>query len=126
MERALVKFGMKKDEDALKILQPVLVEGDQLRERYIYLSRALLDMERFEISDAYFKKAMQLHSSPYPYFNRGCAYARRGEKDKAFAALNKAVELGINVRKNYEDSKDLVGLKNDRRWRTLMEKMESK
>ena len=123
MEKALVKFGLNNDEEALRILAPILTEGDQLRERYIYLSRALLDMTRFEISDEYFEKAMTLHASPAPYFNRGCAYAKVGEKDKAFVALNKAVELGMGVKKEYESNRDLASLRNDARWKGLMEKM---
>jgi Tol biopolymer transport system component len=123
MEKALVKFGLHNDEEALRILSPILKEGDQLRERYIYLSRALLDMARFEISDEYFEKAMAIHASPGPYFNRGCAYAKMGEIDKAFVALNKAVDFGIGVRKEYEDNADLAILKKDPRWKGLMEKM---
>ncbi|HMG90034.1 MAG TPA: hypothetical protein VK589_08235, partial [Chryseolinea sp.] len=103
MEKALVKFGLNNDDEALRLLAPILAEGDQLRERYIYLSRALLDMERFDISDEYFEKAMTLHASPAPYYTRGCVYAKLGEKDKAFIALNKAVDLGMSVRKEYED-----------------------
>ncbi|HEX6893131.1 MAG TPA: hypothetical protein VF141_20620, partial [Chryseolinea sp.] len=123
MEKALVKFGMNNDEDASQILVPILVEGDQLRERYIYLSRALLDMARFDISDEYFEKAMAIHASPAPYFNRGCAFAKMGEIDKAFVALNKAVELGMGVKKEYEDNADLTNLKKDPRWKELMEKI---
>jgi hypothetical protein len=123
MEKALVKFGLDNDAEALRILSPILVEGDQLRDRYIYLSRALLDMERFEISDDYFEKAMKLHASPSPYFSRGCAYAKLGQKDKAFLALNKAVDLGMGVRKEYEDNPDLVSLMNDARWKMLMERL---
>ncbi len=123
MEKALVKFGLNNDDEAFRILAPILVEGDQLRERYIYLSRALLDMGRFEISDDYFEKAMTLHASPSPYFSRGCAYAKMGQKDKAFLALNKAVELGMGVRKEYEDNPDLASLMNDERWKMLMEKL---
>ena len=123
MEKALVKFGLNNDDAALRTLAPILVEGDQLRERYIYLSRALIDMGRFEISDDYFEKAMKLHASPSPYFSRGCAYAKIGQKDKAFVALNKAVELGMKIRKEYEDNPDLVPLMNDARWKMLMERL---
>jgi tetratricopeptide (TPR) repeat protein len=102
---------------------PILVEGDQLRERYIYLSNALLGMGRFEVSDDYFEKAMTLHASPSPYYSRGCVYAKMGQKDKAFVALNRAVDLGMRVRKEYEDNPDLTKLRDDVRWKMLMEKL---
>jgi tetratricopeptide (TPR) repeat protein len=123
MEKALMKFGMNKNDEASRLLAPVLTEGDQQWERYIYLSRGLLDMERYETSDDYFEKAMVIHASPYPYFNRGCAYAKIGQNDRAFVALNKAVELGINVRNEYENNIDLEKLKDDPRWKILMGKM---
>jgi Tol biopolymer transport system component len=123
MEKALVKFGLNKDDEALRILVPILVEGDQLRERYIYLSNALLGMGRFEVSDDYFEKAMTLHASPSPYYSRGCVYAKMGQKDKAFVALNRAVDLGMRVRKEYEDNPDLTKLRDDVRWKMLMEKL---
>ena len=125
MEVALVKFGMNKDNEAIKLLEPILIEGDQLRQQYIYLSTALLEMDKFDISDDYFEKAMAIHASAFPYFNRGRAYAKIGQKDQAFAALNRAVELGIKVRKEYEDNIDLIKLKSDPRWKILTEKMEA-
>jgi tetratricopeptide (TPR) repeat protein len=123
MEQALVKFGMNKDDEAIKLLAPILVDADQLRERYIYLSFSLLEMQKFETSDAYFEKAMMIHASSFPYYRRGRAYAKIDQKDRAFTALNKAVDLGNNARREYENNPDLTGLKNDSRWQTLMEKM---
>ncbi len=123
LEKALVNFGMNKDDDAIKLLAPILVEDDQLRERYIYLSFALLEMEKFETSDDYFEKAMAIHASPFPYYRRGCAFAGVGLKDRAFPALEKAVELGMGPKKEYEDNPDLASLKSDTRWKKLMEKV---
>ena len=123
MEKALVKFGLNEGDEARKLLEPILVEGDQLRERYIYLSSALVDMEKFEVSDSYFEKAMLIHASPFPYFRRGCAYARIGQKERAFVALEKAVDLGMGPRKEFEDNLDLASLKSDGRWKRLMDRI---
>ena len=123
LEKALVNFGMNKDDGAIKLLAPILVEGDPLRERYIYLSFALLEMEKFETSEDYFEKAMAIHASPFPYYRRGCALARAGLDDRAFPALEKAAELGMGPRKQYEDNPDLASLKSDTRWKKLMDKV---
>jgi hypothetical protein len=123
MEKALVKFGMNEDNDAINLLAPILVKSDQLRERYIYLSLALLDMEKFVVSDDYFEKAMAIHASPSPYFRRGCAYARIGQIDRAFPVLERAFELGMRLGKEYEDNPDLTPLKSDARWKKLLHKM---
>jgi Tol biopolymer transport system component len=124
METALVKFGIDRDDEAVKLLSPILVDGDQLRERYIYLSTALLDMGKLKISDEYFEKAMAIFPSSFPYYNRAGVLARVGEKDKAFDALNKAVAHGgYTARKDYETDPNLQSLKSDPRWKKLLEKL---
>lgn len=125
MERALVQFGLNKTEEAAKLLSPLLVEGDQLRERYLYLSIALLDMAKIQPSEAYFAKAMAIHPSSYPYFNRACTLARMGEKDRAFDALNQAVSYGSLVMKtDYQNVADLKALEADARWKLLMARLK--
>ena len=125
MEMALVKFGLDKDDEASSLLAPILVEGDQLRERYIYLSGSLLEMEKLKTSDEYFDKAMAIFPSSFPYYNRAGALARIGEKDRAFKALDNAVEHGgYNVRKDYETDPSLESLKSDTRWKVLMQKLK--
>lgn len=125
MERALVQFGLNKVEEANKILKPLLVEGDQLRERYLYLSVALLDMGTLQPSEVFFEKAMAIHASSYPYFNRACTLARMGEKDRAFAALNQAVNYGSLVLKtDYQNVADLKPLESDARWEQLLARLK--
>ncbi len=124
-EMALVSFGLNKDDEARKLLAPLLEPGDQLRERFIYLSNSLLDMGMLNASDEYFEKAMALGAGSVPYYNRAGALALIGEKDRAFAALNKAVELGgYNLKRNYKSDPSLDSLKSDPRWKTLLEKLK--
>jgi hypothetical protein len=124
MEKALVKFGANKDDEAARLLAPILKEGNQLRDRYLYLSNSLFDMAKFEPSDEYFEKAMSIRSHGVFWYNRACGYTHIGHKDKAFMGLNKAADLGYNTKKNYEDDPDLVPLKSDARWKVLMGKLK--
>jgi hypothetical protein len=124
IEKGLLKFAADQDEEAHKILSSVLKEGSQLRNRYLYLSNALLDMEKFRQSDVFFEKAMLIRSHGFFWFNRGRSYTRLGYKDKAFETLGKAVSLGYDVRKNYEADPDLVPLKSDSRWEVLMKQLK--
>jgi len=124
-ERALVNFGLHRDEEANALLLPILGQGDQQRDRLLYLSASLLDMRRLDISDIYFDKAMQLGAGSFPYYQRACALARIGEKDRAFTALEKAVDLGgFNVRKEYENEDAFHSLHADERWAKLLEKLK--
>ena len=125
MESALVNFGLDNNEKAVGILSPVMSPGNQLREQYIYLSNALLDMQKLKISDEYFDKAMDIFPSSFPYFNRARTLARMGEKDRAFEALDKAIRhAGITSRSVYETNADLESIKSDVRWKLLMQKLK--
>jgi len=124
MEKALVQFALNKDEEAVRFLSPVLEDGNQLREKYLYLSNSLFDMAKFEPSDEYFEKAMSISSHGVFWYNRACGYTHIGHKDKAFRALNKAAALGYNEQKKYEADPDLVPLKSDARWSLLMKKLK--
>jgi hypothetical protein len=124
MEMALVKNGMNKDDDADKILSPILVEGEQQRDRYLHLSNELLEMEMFQKSDKYFIKAMALHSNMYDYYRRAQAFARLGEKNKAIKHLLKAIDQGYSSRQDIENEKCFTLLKSDARWEKLLVRLK--
>jgi hypothetical protein len=82
-------------------------------------------MRKLKASDEYFEKAMAIFPSSFPYYNRASTLARMGEKNKAFEALNKAVEYGgYSVKKDYENDANLESLKSDRRWQALVKKLK--
>ncbi len=123
IEKALVKFGSRNDEDAEKLLAPIL-QGEQAREEMIKLSSALLDLRNFKVSDAYFEKAMASAPNMYAYFRRACRLAVLGESDRAFSALGKSIALGNNHRLDYEKNPDLASLKKDPRWNELIKDLK--
>lgn len=124
MEKALMKYAMNKDDDAVKLIAPILTTGDELRGRYLFLSGALFDMKRFAASDEYFEKAMSIYAHGVFWYNRACGYTHIGEKDRAFAALNKALDSGYNEKKQYLNDPDLVPLQSDARWNLLLKKLK--
>lgn len=123
-EKALVNFGLNKDDEAIRLLAPILVEGDELRERYIYLSGSLLDMAKFKTSDEYFEKAMAISSNGYEYLRRAARFIFINEKDKAFEALNKALAFGYMTRNDFENNTGLASLRPDARWKVLLGKLK--
>lgn len=116
MEMALVKIGMNRDDEADKLLSPILAEGEQQRDRYMHLSNELLEMRMFQKSDAYFIKTMAIHSNMYDYYRRAQAYALAGEKDKAMGHLQKAVDQGYSSKQGIENEKSFALLRSDARW----------
>jgi hypothetical protein len=124
MEKALVKFAFNKDDEAEKILTPILTEGQPLRDRYLQLSGSLFDLAKFDTSDEYFERAMAISSHGVFWYNRACGYAHIAQKDRAFAALNQAISQGYTEKKQYENDPDLISLKSDPRWSDILKKLK--
>ena len=57
------------------------------------------------------------------YYNMACAYVRLKEFDKAFEMLGKAVDEGYTVRESFETDTDLVPLRSDDRFKTLLNRL---
>jgi Tol biopolymer transport system component len=124
MEMALAKLGLNKNDEASKLLLPILTEGEQQRSRYKYLSSSLLSMGNFKASDEYFEKAMAINSNRFEYHRRAREYALIEQRDKALENLNKAVELGHTSRMEFENDRALEPLKSDIRFQKLLSKLE--
>src|SRR5205823_7542742 len=56
-------------------------------------------------------------------YNIACGYARKGDRDKAFEWLRRAMEAGFDVEKYLGHDDDLDGLKPDPRWRELKKQL---
>ena len=123
IEFALVNYGLHKDAEADSLLASVLVAGNKLYDDYRLVAQQLFDMRMFDKSDYYFDKAMSVSPIGYHSFQRGNALAKIGEDDRAFRALNKAVDYGFAAKDMFENSEDLVHLRADRRWKSLMERL---
>ncbi len=124
MEKALVNFGMDKNDDAVKLLAPFLVPADALRQRLLYLSNSLLAMKKFIVSEEYFQKAMALGANGYEYIRRAALYVLANEKNRAFEALQKAVGFDYIKKNDFENNTGLASLKSDARWKLLVEKLK--
>ncbi|MBO6514372.1 MAG: tetratricopeptide repeat protein [Phycisphaerales bacterium] len=62
-------------------------------------------------------------TAPLAYYNLGCAQALKGNPDQAFKALKKAAELGVTNVAQYTGDSDLNSLKNDTRWKKLIDSL---
>lgn len=124
MEQALLLFAAGRDEEASGLLEKLVEQGDQAMRRSLDLANSLFEMKKFEPSDRYFERAMAIHPNAVAWYNRACGYTHIGQKDRAFLALDNAVSLGYKKKSDYEADPDLVPLQSDRRWKTLVEKLD--
>ena len=58
------------------------------------------------------------------YYNLACSYALANKSDGAFKYLDKALSFGYNSKQQYENDTDLVSIRNDTRWKSLLNKLE--
>jgi len=58
------------------------------------------------------------------YYNLACSYALANNSDGAFKYLDKALTFGYNSIQQYENDTDLVSIRNDNRWKTLLTKLK--
>ena len=67
-------------------------------------------------------KAFELRPTGHDYDNRGYAYAKYVEKDKAFEAIDKSLELGYASKQMIQNDTDLLSLREDARFKSFVEK----
>ncbi|MGI9518664.1 MAG: protein kinase domain-containing protein [Pirellulaceae bacterium] len=85
----------------------------------------LLKDGNYEEAIAKFQRSSQsgIHEALSAY-NIGCAWALKDKKDKAFAALNQAIELGFVDKCHIKSDEDLDSLRDDERFAILVGRIE--
>jgi len=101
-------------------------------------------VNEFEVADRAFQKAynthmegkideaIELHKVAAQYestkvlatYNLGCAWALKGEKDRAFKALNRAVDFGMADIEQFEGDSDLDSLRDDPRYDEVISRVK--
>lgn len=69
-----------------------------------------------------YEEATKLIPSGLNYYNLACAYSKTGNNDKAFGALEKAIENGFDSRNQITTDPDLAPLKTDKRFDGVLAK----
>jgi tetratricopeptide (TPR) repeat protein len=124
LEKILVHYGVNENTKAEALFAPLLTDKPELRNRYTFLADELFKMTNYTLSDEYFEKAIAIRSNKTAHYNRACAYALIGNKDKSFELLNIAIEKGYDSKTDFENDADLASLKSDARWKQLVEKLK--
>jgi Flp pilus assembly protein TadD len=112
-------------EKAIHMMKMVLEENtrmDGIRPLYaIFLARnGQMEKAREQLTPEALSISKADHDMAYWV---GAAYAVLGEKDSAFEWLNRAIRLGNENKPLYETDKSLESLRDDERFKTLLEKL---
>jgi hypothetical protein len=98
--------------------------GVSVPSKYAQLGSQLYREKKFKESAKNYELAVKEDPNGVDFYNMACSYALDNNPDKAFEALNKAVEFGFFGKNQYENDTDLISLKSDARWKTLSAKLE--
>jgi tetratricopeptide (TPR) repeat protein len=70
-----------------------------------------------------YRRAIGIGGAPVAMYNLGTVFASRGEKDSAFHSLDRAVAAGFTNANAVKNDPDLTGIRDDRRFTALIERM---
>lgn len=77
--------------------------------------------QRYDAGEQVCRKFLELYpDAPEMHYNLACALALQGRTDAAFEALSKSVELGFRDPDKIREDPDLVSLRDDRRFRSVL------
>ena len=99
-------------------------QGVSVPSKYVQLGGQLYRQKKYKESAQNYELAVKEEPNGIDFYNMACSYALDSNPDKAFEALNKAVEWGFYRKDQYENDTDLTALKTDARWKTLSAKLE--
>jgi tetratricopeptide (TPR) repeat protein len=93
----------------------------------IALGNLYVDLERFDDALEVFQKAAAAApGQPDPYYNLACFYSLRGEVDKGFLELERALEFGFDRVDWLERDRDLENLRRDERFKALVTRLDDR
>lgn len=120
----VVYYALDNTGEAEKLLASATKAGLMNRNTYANIGISLYIMSKHKEGVKFLEKIAEADRLEYDYYNLGCGYAILNEKDKAFAALNKSVEMGYNSKQQFENDADLNSLRSDKRYQDLVTKLK--
>lgn len=99
-------------------------QGVTVPSKYVQLGGQLYREKKYKESAKNYELAVKEDPNGVDFYNLACSYSLDNNPDKAFEALNKAVDYGFYRKTQYENDTDLTQLKSDARWKELSAKLE--
>lgn len=120
------EFFQKQDwPNAVKAYQAITAQEPKNGFAWNRLGTAYHSQGQYQQAVEAWLKAEAIGHNPVVMYNLTCAYARLNNKDKAFEWLNQAVQRGFRQSTTIENDNDLVSLRTDARYKTLLESVRA-
>jgi tetratricopeptide (TPR) repeat protein len=122
-----IRSSQRRYDEAIQLFTRAINAGVQNGFIYHQLGFAQLQLGKTEDGIQSYEKAFVVGLPPFSrgvaYYNLACGYARLGQKEKALAALNKAVDAGFNNRTFYETDKDFESLRSEEGFKAILARL---
>ena len=127
MSLGQLRVAERRFEEATQFFTRAISAGQTGSFVYGQLARAQLGAGRNEEAIQNYEKAfaagMPQWARAAAYYNLACAYARIGQKEKAFEALSNAVNEGFTNRNGFETDPDFASLRSEPRFRDILARL---
>jgi len=118
------EFNKKGEEFTIWFFEGILERNPNYIDCLMYLGNAYTSNGMYEKGLLVDQRLSHLRpKDPLVHYNLACSYALLKNADAAFDALEKAIDLGYNDARHLEKDKDLAQLREDVRYRRLIEKI---
>lgn len=109
-------------EDVIADLRAKAESNEKDGSTWFQLGFSLHSAGRYDEARKAFERAAELDfNKMQSIYNIACGYARAGDSDQAMVYLKKAWEAGFNEVDQYKNDEDLASLRNDPRFKSLLE-----
>lgn len=123
----LPEFKREGEEFTVWFLEGILEDNPNYIDCLMYLGNVYTAHGMYEKGLSVDRKLCRLRpDDPLVYYNLACSHALLKDSDAAFNALEKAVTLGYNDIYHLEQDEDLVLLREDIRYKKLIEKIKKR
>ncbi len=110
--------------DAKKYFERAEKTGKISRDQYYFIGMTMYNKKDHKEGVKFFEKIVTMNPYATDYYNLACGYAMINEKDKAFTALNKSIDMGMTSKAQFENDTDLTSLRGDKRYEQLIARLK--
>ncbi|HJQ22618.1 MAG TPA: tetratricopeptide repeat protein [Blastocatellia bacterium] len=118
-EAADALYGAQKWAEAAAAYEAITKSEPQNARAWYRLGFALQAAGKFAPAVAAYHQAVEINHHPVAMYNLACAYARLGDKDRAFEWLTKSLNAGFPNPARIHSDTDLAGLRDEARFKEV-------
>jgi len=118
--KAVILAKLKKYDEALKLLNKAISVAPDYEDAYIEKAFILIELGNYNEAIEILDNLIQKEENAICYYNRACAYALLGNKEKAIMDLKKAIDLDYKFKFIAMDDNDFKNIKDSKEFQEII------